>query len=82
MQPSALVSPASVNNADRLPVTVLDNVPFHKSATTQTLIPHTGTSVLFLPPYSPELNPIEHDFATLKKHREYNEHETLDHPIV
>jgi transposase len=30
-----------------------------------------GTSLLFLPPYSPDFNPIEHDFATLKKRREY-----------
>ncbi|MGE0680734.1 MAG: IS630 family transposase, partial [Candidatus Binatia bacterium] len=28
--------------------------------------------------YSPDFNPIEHDFATLKKHREYQEHATID----
>lgn len=62
-------------------VVVMDNVPFHKSATTHTLITTTGATLLFLPPYSPDLNPIEHDFATLKKLREYHEYDTLDHLI-
>jgi transposase len=62
-------------------VVVMDNVPFHKSANTHTLIARTGATLLFLPPYSPDLNPIEHDFATLKKLREYNEHDTLD-PLI
>ena len=59
-------------------VVVMDNVPFHKSAKTQALITHTGATLLFLPPYSPDLNPIEHDFATLKCLREYNEQDSLD----
>jgi transposase len=59
-------------------VVVMDNVPFHKSAHTRDLISHTGATLLFLPPYSPDLNPIEHDFATLKKLREYNEQVSLD----
>ena len=59
-------------------VVVMDNVPFHKSAKTQELITRRGASLLFLPPYSPDLNPIEHDFATLKKIREYHEQDTLD----
>jgi transposase len=59
-------------------VVVRDNVSFHKSAKTQALLHATGASLLFLPPYSPDLNPIEHDFATLTRLREYNEHESLD----
>jgi len=59
-------------------VVVMDNAAFHKSALTHTLITATGATVLFLPPYSPDLNPIEHDFATLKRQREYREHEALD----
>lgn len=59
-------------------VVVMDNVPFHKSAKTRELIERTGATLLFLPPYSPDLTPIEHDFATLKRLREYNEHATLD----
>ena len=59
-------------------VVVMDNVPFHKGIRTRQLIENTGATVLFLPPYSPDFNPIEHDFGTLKKIREYNEHKTLD----
>jgi transposase len=59
-------------------VVVMDNASFHKSALTQALITGTGATLLFLPPYSPDLNPIEHDFATLKRQREYREQESLD----
>lgn len=57
---------------------ILDNAAFHKSPETVRLIEQTGASLLFLPPYSPDFNPIEHDFATLKKNREYHEHATID----
>jgi putative transposase len=52
---------------------IMDNAAFHKSPETAQLIRHTGATLLFLPPYSPDLNPIEHDFAALKKHWEYHE---------
>jgi putative transposase len=57
---------------------IMDNAAFHKSPETAPLITETGATLLFLPPYSPDLNPIEHDFAALKKHREYQEHATID----
>jgi len=59
-------------------VVVMDNAPFHKSSQTQELIARKAATLLFLPPYSPDLNPIEHDFATIKRLREYNEYATLD----
>ncbi len=59
-------------------VVVMDNAPFHKSPKTQELIESKASTLLFLPPYSPDLNPIENDFATIKCLREYNEHATLD----
>lgn len=62
-------------------VVVMDNASFHKSAATQALIASTGARLLFLPPYSPDLNPIEHDFATLKNRREYHNQDSLDHLI-
>jgi transposase len=62
-------------------VVVLDNAAFHKSERTRTLIEKTGATLLFLPPYSPDLNPIEPDFANIKKIREYNEHSSLDNII-
>lgn len=57
---------------------ILDNAPFHKSPETAQLIAATGATLLFLPPYSPAFNPIEHDFAALNKHREYHETASLD----
>jgi transposase len=62
-------------------VVVMDNAPFHKSTKTQELIAAKNATLLSLPPYSPDLNPIEHDFASIKAIREYNEHETLDNII-
>jgi transposase len=59
-------------------VVVMDNAPFHKSAKTRELIENTGATLLFLPPYSPDLNPIEHDFANLKNLRAINENIPLD----
>ncbi len=59
----------------------MDNASFHKGEETKDLIGKTGATLLFLPPYSPNLNLIEHDFAALKIIREYNENETIDEII-
>jgi hypothetical protein len=59
-------------------VVIMDNAAFHKSEETRRLIEKTGAILLFLPPYSPDLNPIEQDFATLKKIREYNHEKSID----
>lgn len=48
-------------------VVVMDNLSSHKRARTRELIEATGASVLFLPPYSPDLNPIEMIFARIKQ---------------
>jgi transposase len=46
---------------------VLDNLSSHKSARTRELIEGAGASLEFLPPYSPDLNPIEMVFAKIKQ---------------
>jgi transposase len=38
---------------------VMDNAAFHKSIKTRELIESVGCKIIFLPPYSPDLNPIE-----------------------
>jgi len=48
-------------------VLILDNASFHKSLETKRLIEESGCHLLFLPPYSPDLNPIEKCWANLKK---------------
>ena len=47
-------------------VVVLDNLAAHKVAGARAAIEATGASALYLPPYSPDLNPIEQLFAKLK----------------
>jgi len=47
-------------------VVVLDNLPAHKVAGVRSAIEAAGASTLYLPPYSPDLNPIEQAFAKLK----------------
>ena len=59
-------------------IVILDNASFHKGSRTVALIEGAGASLLFFPPYSPELNPIEKDFANLKRIRQYNAEATLD----
>ena len=45
---------------------IMDNLPVHKVFGVRTAIEKTGASVLYLPAYSPDLNPIEMVFAKLK----------------
>jgi transposase len=47
-------------------VVVLDNLAAHKVEGVRQAIAAAGASVLYLPPYSPDLNPIEQLFAKLK----------------
>ncbi len=49
-------------------IIIMDNASFHKSVETELLIEQSGCKLLFLPPYSPELNPIEHTWASLKRY--------------
>lgn len=62
-------------------VVIMDNAAFHKSAKTRELIEGTGATLLFLPPYSPDLNPIECDFAAIKKRRKYDNQNTIDNIV-
>jgi transposase len=47
-------------------VVVMDNLAAHKVAGVREAIAAVGASILYLPPYSPDLNPIEQMFAKLK----------------
>ena len=47
-------------------IVVMDNLASHKSQAVRAAIRAAGAHLLFLPPYSPDLNPIEQVFAKLK----------------
>jgi transposase len=47
-------------------VVIMDNLSSHKGTKTRELIEAAGASLMFLPPYSPNFNPIENAFAKLK----------------
>ena len=47
-------------------IVIMDNLSSHKGPRTDALIKDAGASLLFLPPYSPDFNPIEKAFAKLK----------------
>jgi transposase len=48
-------------------VVIVDNLSSHKRARTRELIEAAGATLLFLPPYSPDLNPIEMIFSKIKQ---------------
>lgn len=47
-------------------IVILDNLPAHKPIAIREAIKATGASILFLPPYSPDFNPIEMAFSKIK----------------
>jgi transposase len=48
-------------------IVVLDNLAAHKAPRVRTLIEQAGATIRFLPPYSPDFNPIESGWALIKK---------------
>ena len=62
----AFVEQFLVPSLRRGQVVVLDNLSAHKGERVRQLIEGTGCRLLFLPPYSPDFNPIELAFAKLK----------------
>lgn len=46
---------------------LMDNVAFHKTIAVRTTLKECGLNEVFVPPYSPQFNPIEYIFGALKK---------------
>jgi transposase len=49
-------------------IVVMDNLSSHKGPAVSAMIAEAGASLLYLPPYSPDFNPIEKAFSKLKAH--------------
>ena len=59
-------------------IVVLDNLSSHKRSDAREMIEAAGASLWFLPPYSPDLNPIENAFSKLRRLYESAGHRTID----
>lgn len=57
-----------VPNLEPGKIVIMDNINFHLSKRVEDLIESAGARVVFLPPYSPELNPIENLWSKLKSY--------------
>ena len=62
----AYVQQVLVPTLRRADIVILDNLPSHKVEGVQTAIEAAGAELRYLPPYSPDLNPIEQLFAKFK----------------
>ncbi|HEX8342131.1 MAG TPA: transposase [Tepidisphaeraceae bacterium] len=60
-------------------IVILDNLPAHKGAAVREAVEAVGAKLLFLPPYSPDFNPIENAFAKLKTLLRKAAARTVDH---
>lgn len=62
----AYVEQILINHLKPGQIVVMDNINFHKTAKVRALIESVGCNILFLPTYSPDLNPIEHHWFKIK----------------
>lgn len=66
---TAWVQQDLINKLPSQAVVIMDNAAFHKGKEMKNEFEKAGHTLLFLPPYSPDLNPIEHKWAQLKAQR-------------
>jgi transposase len=64
----AYVEQVLVPTLDPGDIVVMDNLPAHKGAAVRAAIEAGGASLVLLPPYSPDFNPIENAYAKFKSH--------------
>jgi transposase len=62
----AWIEQSLTNRLRRGDLVIMDNLAVHKVAGVRTAIESVGAALLYLPPYSPDLNPIEMAFSKLK----------------
>jgi transposase len=74
----AFVQEGLVPTLSKGDIVVMDNLSSHKGVRVRELIESVGATVLYLPPYSPDLNPIEMAFAKLKQLMRSAAHRTMD----
>ncbi len=63
-------------------IVVMDNLSAHKSEDVRSAIEAVGAELRYLPPYSPDLNPIEQAFSKLKAHLRKTQRALCRRPVV
>ena len=59
-----------IHELDEPSIIIMDNAPVHNKKELRSMLKKHGHALLPLPPYSPDLNPIEQSFGAMKKRRE------------
>jgi transposase len=59
-------------------IVVMDNLSSHKGPRVKALVESAGAMLVYLPPYSPDLNPIENAFSKVKQLMRSAEHRTRE----
>jgi len=59
-------------------IVIMDNLASHKVSRVRLAIENAGANLLYLPPYSPDFNPIEMAFSKLKAHLKKAAARTID----
>jgi transposase len=59
-------------------IVIMDNLPAHKVPAVRRAIDAAGAQLLLLPPYSPDLNPIEMVFSQMKAKLRYEAHRSVE----
>jgi transposase len=59
-------------------IVIMDNLSSHKGQRVREMIEAAGATLRFLPPYSPDFNPIENTFSKLKAHLRKAAERTVD----
>jgi len=78
----AYVDQVLVPTLRRGDVVVLDNLAVHKQPEIRSAIEAVGATIRFLPPYSPDFNPIEQAFAKLKAFLRAARPRSFDHVLA
>lgn len=63
-------------------VVIMDNAQIHKNPRVRELIEEAGFVLMFQPPYSPDLNPIEHLWSPLKEAIRRKIEENIFEPVT
>jgi transposase len=75
----AYIEQVLVPSLRRGDVVILDNLAMHRQPEVRAAIERAGAHLRFLPPYSPDFNPIEQAFAKLKAFMRAARPRTFDH---